>query len=211
MTLAVDLPEFGISDIDTLLCDLGGVVIHLGEFTAMTTSHLDDPWNAWLHSPTVRQHESGQLEITDFVPKALAEFSLEVSEDEFLRQFAAWPGRPYEKSVQQLKRLRPYCELVSLSNTNRFHWQTFASWPGFLQLFHRHLPSFETGLMKPDLAVFHHVLAELDTEPERTLFIDDNEHNVAAARSVGIHACKIQGEDQLSELADYLLDATGRP
>ena len=65
--------------------------------------------------------------------------------------------------------------------------------------------------MKPDLAVFHHVLAELDTEPERTLFIDDNEHNVAAARSVGIHACKIQGEDQLSELADYLLDATGRP
>jgi len=46
----------------------------------------------------------------------------------------------------------------------------------------------EIGIAKPDPAVFNHVLAELETTPAETLFIDDLEMNVSAARSLGIGA-----------------------
>ncbi|WP_159802916.1 HAD family hydrolase [Arthrobacter zhaoguopingii] len=43
-------------------------------------------------------------------------------------------------------------------------------------------------LIKPDGAIFSHVLAELGTEPGRVLFIDDSAANIAAARGLGIDA-----------------------
>jgi putative hydrolase of the HAD superfamily len=46
----------------------------------------------------------------------------------------------------------------------------------------------EIGMAKPDPAVFHHVLGELEVTPDEAIFIDDMEPNVDGARSVGIPA-----------------------
>jgi putative hydrolase of the HAD superfamily len=46
----------------------------------------------------------------------------------------------------------------------------------------------EIGIAKPDPAVFHHVLNELESTAAETLFIDDLAMNVQGARSIGITA-----------------------
>ena len=53
--------------------------------------------------------------------------------------------------------------------------------------------SCDLRLCKPDPAVYRHVLDELGTEPARTVFVDDREENVLAAKREGIDAHHYEG------------------
>lgn len=57
--------------------------------------------------------------------------------------------------------------------------------------------SAEVRLIKPDPAIYEHCLRGLDCAPSDTLFIDDREVNVEAARTIGIHALQFQSLAQL--------------
>lgn len=43
------------------------------------------------------------------------------------------------------------------------------------------------GVVKPDIRYFHYILSAISLPATETLFIDDNESNVEAARSLGIN------------------------
>ena len=55
------------------------------------------------------------------------------------------------------------------------------------------------GAIKPDPAIYRHILAELGTLPEETLFIDDKLPNVEAAREMGIQAIEYSSVERLRE------------
>jgi putative hydrolase of the HAD superfamily len=57
--------------------------------------------------------------------------------------------------------------------------------------------SFQVGLVKPDPAIYRHILAELGTLPGETLFIDDKLPNVEAARELGIQAIEYSSVERL--------------
>ena len=59
---------------------------------------------------------------------------------------------------------------------------------GFLNHFRTIFVSGELGLIKPDPAIYRHVLAAIGTHPGDCLFIDDAPKNVTAARALGIQA-----------------------
>lgn len=62
--------------------------------------------------------------------------------------------------------------------------------------------SHEVRRIKPEPEIFLHCLNALGVSPERTLFIDDRETNVDAARKLGIVAIRFESAVQLSsELA----------
>ena len=46
--------------------------------------------------------------------------------------------------------------------------------------------SYEVGLVKPDPAMFEHVVETLGVQPDSIVFLDDNEINVEQARAVGL-------------------------
>lgn len=61
--------------------------------------------------------------------------------------------------------------------------------------------SAEVRLIKPDPAIYEHCLRGLGAAPSDSLFIDDREVNISAARDLGIHAVQFQSIAQLrSEL-----------
>jgi putative hydrolase of the HAD superfamily len=47
--------------------------------------------------------------------------------------------------------------------------------------------SYQLLLVKPEPAIYHHLLEKLGTRPEETLFIDDRAENVAAANALGMN------------------------
>ena len=57
--------------------------------------------------------------------------------------------------------------------------------------------SFQLHMAKPDPAIYHYTLNKLGARPEETLFIDDKQVNVDAARALGIHALRFTGIDRL--------------
>jgi len=67
----------------------------------------------------------------------------------------------------------------------------------FLDRFAHIAVSGELKMMKPDRAIFDHVLAKSGTAPARTVFIDDSAANVAAAAALGFVALRFESPERL--------------
>jgi putative hydrolase of the HAD superfamily len=67
----------------------------------------------------------------------------------------------------------------------------------WLSDFDHQIFSAEVRAVKPDPAIYLHCLEKLGTQPAETVFVDDREENVAAARLLGITAFRFQSVAQL--------------
>jgi putative hydrolase of the HAD superfamily len=57
--------------------------------------------------------------------------------------------------------------------------------------------SYQLRIAKPDAAIYHHVLKQLGTRPEETLFIDDKQVNIDAANALGMKGVLFTNVDRL--------------
>ena len=74
---------------------------------------------------------------------------------------------------------------------------------GYADVFDGEFYSCRLGTKKPEPDYFHAILKSLSYPPERLLFIDDRERNVAAAKGVGIHGVEydiVEGVEALREI-----------
>jgi putative hydrolase of the HAD superfamily len=67
----------------------------------------------------------------------------------------------------------------------------------WLEVFDFKTFSAEVRLIKPDKAIYEHTLRGLGVRAGETLFVDDREINVLAARELGIHAVRFRSVAQL--------------
>ena len=67
----------------------------------------------------------------------------------------------------------------------------------FLKWFEDIVVSGEVGLVKPDPRIFALVIERCGLDPARTIFIDDNLHNVEAGRAAGLHSLHFRDPPQL--------------
>ncbi|MGE0114074.1 MAG: HAD family hydrolase [Steroidobacteraceae bacterium] len=75
-----------------------------------------------------------------------------------------------------------------LSNVGDLHWAHLNAQYDLRALAHDVLPSFQAGVMKPDAEIYRLAEERFELAPARTVFIDDLEPNVMAARQRGWHA-----------------------
>jgi putative hydrolase of the HAD superfamily len=69
--------------------------------------------------------------------------------------------------------------------------------------------SFQHKMAKPDPAIYHLALDQLGTRPEETLFIDDRQANIDAARALGLIGIQFTTVEHLREqLIELGLDTT---
>ena len=184
--------------IAVILFDVGGVLVELAGVEQMMTwtQHrysVEELWDKWLSSPTVRDFESGSTDPKTFADRLVSEFQLATQPEDLISTFDGWIAGPFDGAVQLLGRLRGCYRLGTLSNTNERHWPRFLDEMGMRCLFDCHFPSHETGRLKPDLDTFRYVVAELNTEANKILFLDDNQVNVEAARAAGLRAERVIG------------------
>jgi len=72
------------------------------------------------------------------------------------------------------------------------------------QYFEVALSSCYVGLRKPKAAIYRRALDILGARPERILFIDDRQENVAAAAAAGMKTIRFNGADTLRQELEYL-------
>ncbi len=114
-------------------------------------------------------------------------------------------GRPNLVMVEWVRLLRGRgLKAAVISNVSRtvgdYLRRTFR-WMG---LFNHICFSGELKIMKPDAGIFHNCLAALGEPAAQTLFIDDREVNIAAARALGMNGIVFHSGEQLqSELEPY--------
>jgi FMN phosphatase YigB (HAD superfamily) len=59
--------------------------------------------------------------------------------------------------------------------------------------------SSEVGMIKPDPAIYEHTLHGLGISASESLFVDDREINIQAARALGMHAIQFSSISQLKD------------
>lgn len=62
--------------------------------------------------------------------------------------------------------------------------------------------SGEEHLLKPDAAIYRCLLERYALRAEESLFIDDNQDNVAAARAIGMEAVRFENAEQLVQVLE---------
>ena len=188
----------GSSQFEIILFDLGGVLVELSGVDRMLElcNHafsVDELWSRWLTSEGVRRFETGRASAEEFGAAMLAEFGLPIEAAQFLEEFTIWPKGVFPGSFELLQQLAASHRLACLSNTNALHWPRVCDEMGLAHYFEFTFASHLVGMLKPDLEMFQHVVEQLGVPPERILFLDDNQLNVASAQVAGMVARRVAG------------------
>ena len=182
---------------EAVVFDLGGV---LAEFNGVATmrelariSSDEELWARWLGCEWVRRFERGQCTPEAFADGMVGEWQLPMTGPEFLTTFGDWVQAPYDGAEELIAQTAERVCVAMLSNMNAVHWERAVGGWSLVKRFDHVFTSFELGLIKPDVEVFHHVVEVLDIEPRQIFFVDDNRINVEGARAAGLQAEQVRG------------------
>lgn len=184
-----------------ILFDLGGVIVDASfeRLARLLPGQVDAASlrAKWLSSDEVREFEQGRIEPTAFAERFIAHWRLKLAPEDFLERFAEWPSGPFPGAAAVIAELRRNSHVACFSNCNPIHWRRFEP---FLGWFDRCFSSHLLGEVKPDVASFEAVLAQLRCEPDEVCFLDDSPANVAAASALGMHAFRTEGIAEVVEV-----------
>ena len=184
--------------IRVVLFDIGGVLVEpSGVATMLAWMHnrvsADQLWRMWLTSSSVRAFETGRLSPAAFADQAIAEFGLPVPAEVFLGEMTRWSVTLFPGAIELVEQIPPQYVRATLCNTNVIHWNYLMGNTGLNRAFPHHFASHLMGKIKPDAEAFQHVTDALQCEPLEVIFLDDNDMNVVAARSLGMQAVRVRG------------------
>ncbi|MBN2041104.1 MAG: HAD-IA family hydrolase [Spirochaetes bacterium] len=196
-----------MKDLKIILFDLGGVLIELTGVQrvidlTMNKYSVQELWEKWLKSPSVRAFESGKINPEIFAGQVVAEFGMDIHPSDYLNEFTHWPGGKYPGADELLLKIKSKLKIGSLSNTNELHWKRFNDEMDLIHHFDYNFPSHLTSFLKPDVETYLNVIESTGVKPEEILFFDDNEINVTGAMEAGINAVRV--ENGICSVNEYL-------
>ena len=95
---------------------------------------------------------------------------------------------PLKGTIELLQKHSNMTDVYLLSNTRREWFESLDNKFNITKFVKKAFLSYQSGLLKPDLECYLYVIRELSIQPDRIIFLDDNEENVRAALSLGIKA-----------------------
>lgn len=206
-----------LDSVSTLIFDLGGVVINLSyqatydEFAKLSNKSAEEVAALAQQLEEFKQYEMGKMEdaaFRDFVRKNIGIAAMDEEIDR------AWNAMLLDIPIQRLEilqRLRSTHQVFLLSNTNAIHLRAFnktvkqvSNHDSLDFCFDKLYYSHELGLRKPDVAIYEHVLTEMELIPSKTLFFDDLLPNLTGASQAGLQTHHVTNADELfKELDTY--------
>lgn len=203
--------------IKNIIFDLGGVLLDLDRskvidaYAGMSFTEADELLNNFRQKGVFKDLEQGSGSRYDVYRHIRESTGMDVPAwriDDALNNYISGLA-PYK--LKMLERLRRDYKLFVLSNTNEImHPEIARIW--FTQsgramddYFDRQFLSFEMYSMKPDREIFEKVLSGAGIRAEESLFIDDGDRNIEAARGMGFLTYRPSpGEDLTSALVNTL-------
>ncbi|WP_304479895.1 HAD family phosphatase [uncultured Duncaniella sp.] len=205
--------------IKNLLFDLGGVIMDLDRdrcvraFERLGMKDADDFLGVYGQKGAFLALESGKIDADEFHRQVRPMIDRpEVSDEEIDNAFNEFlVGIPVTR-LEALRALRKYYKIYLLSNTNpiminsriaeEFRKEGFEMADYFDGIF----TSYEAGCCKPGKEIFDYTEREGHIKPDETLFFDDSQANVDAARSYGLNAVLVKPGDEFKNLLDEFLN-----
>lgn len=197
---------------ETIIFDLGVVLLDVDygrtieAFAELGLENPEDAFSKHKQDELFRKFERGEIEPDAF----LSELSRRMKVADHRAIEAAWCamlGELPRRKFRLLEKLSRSHDLFILSNTNEIHQrhfeQTMTRQFGsgiFEELFVFIGYSHRLGFRKPEPEIYDQFIAANAIDVRHTLFIDDTEVNVTAARERGIPSLHFKDGDDLEDL-----------
>ena len=189
-----------MQNIQTLIFDLGGVIINLKtEQEWLEEDLLPNFQPERLQLLQQQQYfqlfETGNVSVPDFTQQ-LKEIAVNknITEDEVVHHWNGILKDIPKHRVDVLKQLSKKYKLILLSNTNHIHMDFIRNYmvaefgEDILQEnFHTCYYSQEIGLRKPHKEIYEFVLQQQGITASESLFLDDKPENLSEPEKLGIH------------------------
>jgi len=200
--------------IKNIIFDLGNVIINIdpdisiNKFKNLGIVNFDEIYSIMQQTDVFDKLDTGKITLPEFrrAIREIAHINLTDMQidDAWCAMLLDFP----EENVKLLRKLRiEGYKLYLLSNTNEMHITFYTKYLKDMfgydlltTLFDRSFYSHEIGFRKPNREAFEYVLKSEELTPAETLFIDDLEPNVVAARQTGIQAYHHRNGAQLVDL-----------
>lgn len=198
--------------IDTIIFDLGGVLIDWNPRYLYRKIFVDpgaaEHFLSEICTPAWNHEQDAGRSWEEAIESKVAEFPEYEAEIRAYRdRWDEMLGGAIDETVELLHMLRGgrQYRLLALTNWASDTFQYTLTRFEFLSWFEGIVVSGDEGVAKPDPRIYQTLLDRYQVVPDRALFLDDSEKNVAAARRLGLHAVHFQSPMQLrEELADWL-------
>lgn len=185
-----------------IIFDLGGVVVRW-EPAALLAQIFDDPATCRvLHSEFVGHADWLELDRGTMAPEdavARAARRTGLSETDVGRFLNNVPPAlvPIADTVELLYRLKAQSHsLYCLSNMHFASIEYLERTHGFWDIFSGKVISCRVHLCKPEARIYAHLLESYKLDAAETVFVDDVEVNLAAARQFGIRTIRFESSAQ---------------
>jgi len=110
------------------------------------------------------------------------------------------------KELQILKKLKEYCRVILLSNTDVMRYGFIKNNFPEILIFDAYILSHLEGCIKPDPRIYKAALEKAEAQADECLFIDDRGDNIDAANALGINTIHfIERVDLTAELCKFNL------
>ncbi len=194
------------SEIETIILDLGGVIINLDidhAFDRFSQLFGKDIRSDLLHDTDSHRffldYELGHIADETFRNHLYAMGEKRIDDRNLDSAWNAMLGDIPEERMDWIRELTRQYKVAILSNTNAIHIRRFdqvfaqannGKFPS--DIFHKTYYSHVIHDRKPNESCFTTVLDDMNADPSKTVFYDDNLDNIATAQSLGIHAVLVE-------------------
>jgi len=205
-----------VKTIRNIIFDLGGVILNINPQLTVEAFHKlgwDDFYNGdkqSLNKELFFNLEKGNSSPEAFRNTVRQMIDKQMSDEEIDLAWTAMILDIPADRVKYLEELKKSYRLFLLSNTNEIHrikfHRSFKADFGysFYNLFEHSFYSHKMGMRKPNPQIYLQALKEANLDPKETLFIDDIEENIDAARTTGMNVLHIEPGTLLEKLPEYL-------
>jgi len=202
-----------MQSVKNIIFDLGGVILNLDfkktelAFAALGIGNFNEYYTLQTVTPIFEKLEIGEITPETFYDEFRKLVRLPLTDEQISTAWNALLIDFPPERINWLKEIKNRYNIYLLSNTNEIHYNSFSKTfkeqinSGSLdELFIKTYYSHQMGLRKPSKEIFEAILREEGLDMTETVFIDDSEANIEAAKSVGLQTIYLPSPQTILEL-----------
>jgi putative hydrolase of the HAD superfamily len=192
--------------IEAVIFDLGRVLVAIDDtllverlFKGLDAGDTQQLARRTMSAPAMVEFNTGRIDAQAFYERMRHAYQWDFDFNTFCELWCRifYPMEGMQDLVMQL---RGTVKLGLLSDTDPVHWNhIITTWP-WISVFEKPTLSYQVGVMKPEPPIYLVAADNINTPPEKCLYIDDLEDNVIAARAVGMSAVRFENVAQLKNV-----------
>jgi len=199
--------------IKNIIFDLGGVFLNLDfkqtelAFAALGIGNFNEYYTLQTATPIFEQLETGHISPEKFYDEFRKIVQLSLSNEQIMLAWNAMLLNFPSERINWLKEIGKKYKIYLLSNTNQIHEEAFTKLfkeqignYNFDELFIKAYYSHKLGMRKPSQEAFEAVLKAENLIIAETIFIDDSEGNIQAAKKLGLQTIHLPSPKTVLEL-----------